>query len=199
MGVNSAGLFSKLNSLDSVLKEVQPTVFFIQESKFKQQGKIKTENARNYQIFELLRKESNGGGLTIGALHDVESVWLSEGDDTVEVLVIQVRFGELVVRCVGAYGPQETNSVDRKQKFWERLSKEVIDADENDDAFILQMDGNLWAGTEIIKRDPHSCNQNGKHFKEFLIKHPHLVVVNNVDLCEGLITRRRKLPKGWKS
>ena len=117
MGVNSAGLFSKLNSLDSVLKEVQPTVFFIQESKFKQQGKIKTENARNYQIFELLRKESGGGGLAIGALHDVEPVWLSEGDDTVEVLVIQVRFGELVVRCVGAYGPQETDSIDRKQKF----------------------------------------------------------------------------------
>ena len=32
---------------------------------------------------------------------------------------------------------------------------------------------------------------NGKLFKEFLHKFPHLTVVNATQLCEGLITRRR--------
>ena len=54
------------------------------------------------------------------------------------------------------------------------------------------MDGNLWAGKQIMKNDAYEQNQNGKMFQEFLKKHPHLIVVNNLDLCEGLITRRRK-------
>ena len=58
------------------------------------------------------------------------------------------------------------------------------------------MDGNLWAGKEVIKNDVHECNNNGKLFQEFLKKHTHLIVVNNLDLCQGLITRRRKTSKG---
>ena len=108
------------------------------------------------------------------------------------MLVIQVKIGELLVRCVGAYGPQENDLVDRKVKFWERLSLEVEEAQENDTAFILQMDGNLWAGKNIIKNDVHDQNHNGKMFQEFLTKHSHLIVVNNLPQCEGLITRRRQ-------
>ena len=33
-------------------------------------------------------------------------------------------------------------------------------------------------------------------FQEFLKKHTHLIVVNHLDLCQGLITRRRKTSKG---
>ena len=57
------------------------------------------------------------------------------------------------------------------------------------------MDGNLWAGRTIIKDDPHNCNQNGKLFQEFLVKHPHLKVVNSLDICEGVVTRNRKTTK----
>ena len=196
VGVNAAGLATKLKSLDFVLKEIDPTIFFIEETKLKTSGKIKTENSGNYQIFELLRKDSAGGGLAIGAKTDVEPVWLSEGDDLVEVLVVQVKVGDLIIRCVGAYGPQEKDAIERKNKFWERLSHEVEEAQMNNSAFIIQMDGNLWAGKEIMKNDVHDCNQNGKMFRKFLKKHSHLTVVNNLDICEGLITRRRETTKG---
>ena len=66
IGVNSAGLSSKLHSFDKIL----------QETKMKVIGKIKTENAKNYQIFELVRKSSCGGGLAIGVLNDLTPVWL---------------------------------------------------------------------------------------------------------------------------
>ena len=196
VGVNCAGLTNKLNSLDYLLSNIQPTVFFIQETKQRRQGKIKTENSKNYQIFELTRKNLNGGGLAIGAVHDVEPVWISEGDDEVEVLVIQIRLGDIYVRCLAGYGPQEKDPSERKLSFWSRLSKEVIEAQENESAFILQMDGNLWAGNEVIKGDVRECNQNGKLLKDFLVKHPHLTVVNSLEICEGLITRRRKTTRG---
>jgi hypothetical protein len=54
------------------------------------------------------------------------------------------------------------------------------------------MDGNFRAGPEIIPGDPHSMNNNGKLFKEFLSKNSHLSVVNSLNLCSGLITRRRQ-------
>ena len=90
------------------------------------------------------------------------------------------------------YGPQENHSLDKKTKFWSRLATEVEDALENQKAIIIQMDGNLWAGPEVIKNDPHQCNQNGQLFRDFLKMFPQLYVVNNLDLCQGLITRRRQ-------
>ena len=43
----------------------------------------------------------------------------------------------------------------------------------------------------IIKNDPKKQNKNGKLFEEFLLKNPHLSVVNALTICEGDITRVR--------
>ena len=55
------------------------------------------------------------------------------------------------------------------------------------------MDGNLWAGKGIINNDPKKQNQNGKLFEEFLLRNPHLSVVNALTICEGDITRVRHI------
>ena len=36
-------------------------------------------------------------------------------------------------------------------------------------------------------------NRNGKLFIEFLERNPSLIVVNALDVCEGLITRKREV------
>ena len=191
VGFNSAGLSSKLDSFDHILTTIQPSVFFIQETKLRKQGKIKTQNSKNSQIFELIRKDKQGGGLAIGVVKDLEPVWISEGDDNIEVLVVEIKIEDLKTRCICAYGPQEKDSQDKKLNFWARLSEEVRESEENESAIIIQMDGNLWAGEEIIQEDPNNCNANGKLFKEFLLQHPNLTVVNSLEICEGKITRRR--------
>ena len=56
---------------------------------------------------------------------------------------------------------------------------------------IIQMDGNLWAGPNLVPGDPNPENNNGKMFKAFLSKFPHLTVINSMDVCEGIITRQR--------
>ena len=66
VGVNSAGLTSKLSSFDHLLSSIEPSIFFIEETKMKTQGRIKTKNSQKYQIFELVRKDKCGGGLAIG-------------------------------------------------------------------------------------------------------------------------------------
>ena len=64
MGVNAAGLRPKLMTFKKVLKDLNPSVFSVQETKMKQKGKLKIED---YIIFEKIRnKKENGGGIAIG-------------------------------------------------------------------------------------------------------------------------------------
>ena len=188
MGVNSAGLRSKLTTFRKVLSELKPSIFFVEETKYKEVGKIKFEN---YIVFELVRKNKDGGGLAIGCETELQPVWLREGDDTVEALSVEIFVKKMKIRCCIAYGPQEDDLIERKEKFWTYIEEDVIKADESDSGFILHFDGNLWAGSQIITNDPRSQNRNGKLFHEFLQRNPHLTVVNSLPQCDGLVTRRR--------
>ena len=102
------------------------------------------------------------------------------------------------IRLCVAYGPQETEQVLKKEEFWKYLDEEVFQADNGGTGFILQFDGNLWAGNNIIPGDPRCQNRYGRLFQEFLERHPQLTIVNSLDLCEGLITRTRN-SEGKKS
>ena len=193
LSVNCNGVSSKLQSLEHVIRTLAPSVFCLQETKLANSGKIKIESSKNYVIFELTRKVGggHGGGLAIGALKDLEPEWVSQGDDTTEVLVIQVKVGHLTVRICCAYGPQETDSIERKSLFWSRLHAEADLAAEINCEFILVMDGNLHAGDNIVPGDPNIQNSNGRLFHNFLMNNSNLTLFNGSDICDGLITRSR--------
>ena len=79
----------------------------------------------------------------------------------------------------------------RKESFWKYLNVEVQKAKDDEAGLILQMDGNLWAGNNIIKGDVKKQNQNGRYFERFLQENSHLNMVNALNLCEGKITHVR--------
>jgi hypothetical protein len=82
-----------------------------------------------------------------------------------------------------------------EKKVWSLLDKEVTAATIRRSGLIIK-DANIWAGDKLIPGDPNSQNNNGKLFENFLSRNPHLVCVNSLDLCKGLITRVRKIQKG---
>ena len=48
------------------------------------------------------------------------------------------------IRCVAAYGPQETGPTsEEKLRFWMQLDAEVTATENNNTGFILQMDANV--------------------------------------------------------
>ena len=188
MGVNSGGLKSKLPTLKKVLHELEPTIFCIEETKYKEPGKLKVDG---YEVFELLRKDKEGGGIAIGCKKELHPTWVREGDDYVEAISINILVKNLTIRCCAAYGCQENEAIDRKEAFWDYLEEEVEYAKNSGSGFILHFDGNLWAGNSILPGDPRPQNKNGKLFQTFLSRHQHLTVVNALPICEGLITRRR--------
>ena len=190
MGVNAAGLKSKLASFKKVLSDLRLSVFLIEETKYKETGHLKVGN--DFVIYELVRKSENGGGgLALGCLKDLNPCWVSEGNDQVEALSVDIFLKNIKIRCCVAYGPQESDNVEKKEAFWEHLDKEVEEACKAGAGFVLQFDGNLWAGDNVIPADPRPQNKNGKLFVEFLERNPNLTVVNSLSLCQGLITRSR--------
>ena len=79
---------------------------------------------------------------------------------------------------------------------WEYIEKEVQNSTKNGASLIIQMDGNLWAGSNIIEGDPDKQNQNGKIFQTLLERNQHLSVVNALKVCDGKITREKNTIKG---
>ena len=125
MGVNSAGLGSKMSTFKKVLSELKPSVFLVEETKFKDAGKLKIDN---FLIYELIR----------------------ENHDTVEALSVEISLKNLKIRCCAAYGCQESDLIERKEKFWKYLEDDVFFAEQSGAGFILHFDGNLWAGSDIV-------------------------------------------------
>ena len=189
LAVNANGLRSKLRTFKQVLSKLNPAVFFVEESKYRDAGRLKLEN---YIIFELIRKDKDGGGLALGCAQELQPVWLREGSNQVEAMSVEIFVRNMKMRCCIAYGPQENENIEKKEEFWKYLDEDVLQATASGSGFILHFDGNLWAGGEIIPGDPRPHNRNGKLFQEFLERHPHLSVANALPQCEGLITRSRR-------
>ena len=189
IGVNSAGLRSKLMTFKKVLDDLKPGVFFVEETKMKETGKLKFEN---YVVYEKVRKSRDGGGgIAIGCLKELYPAWVREGDEEIETLSVNIFVQNMKIRCCVAYGCQESELNDKKELFWKYLDEEVEEAAKDGSGLIIQFDGNLWAGSHIIPNDPRPQNRNGKFFENFLKRNPNLTVVNALDLCDGLITRSR--------
>ena len=190
---NAAGMNCKLKSFEAILSTLKPQVWMLQETKLKPNGKVKCESINDYQVFYLNRQKSQGGGLALGVHKNIESTLIKEGDDEVEIIAVQTVLGKIPTRIIVGYGPQENALVERKNKFWDFVENEVTEAEALDHGIIFQMDGNLHAGASLIKEDPNIQNRNGKLFMDFLSRNESLVVLNTLNKCKGVITRRRKV------
>ena len=88
LGVNAAGLGSKMMTFKKVIHELKPSVFLVQETKFKECGKLKIDN---FIIYELVRQNSDGGGgLALGVAKELFPAFVREGDDDVEALSVEI-------------------------------------------------------------------------------------------------------------
>ena len=68
-------------------------------------GQIKIEN---YEIFEVVRKNCPLGGSIMTGIHkNLSPVFISGGEDNLEILVVQAKIGCFDCRFINGYGPQE--------------------------------------------------------------------------------------------
>ena len=192
-GINCAGIKSKIKTFDNVIKKVQPKIWTLQETKLKSNETIKCEAVSSYQVYYRNRQNSQGGGIALGVDKNLKSTLIREGDNETEAISVKIFLNDIEFRIITAYGPQENALKEQKEQFWEFIEQEINAAELQGEGVIIQMDGNLHAGEDFIKGDRNKQNQNGKNFCDFLKRNPELVVVNSLDMCNGIITRKRKV------
>ena len=87
-------------------------MFFIEETKLKDVGKVKFDN---YILFEKPRKKkTSGGGIAIGCIEELNPVWVKEAEDDVEALSIEIFVKKMKIRCCVTYGLQENEEIDKQ-------------------------------------------------------------------------------------
>ena len=128
IGINANGVKSKWGTFKKLIRELQPSVCSMQETKCNVKGQFKLND---YYVYELVREKKGGGGLAIGALKDLKPVWIKEGNDEVEAITIEINVKKLAISFTVAYGPQENDQIERKTKFWCRIQDEIREAQEN--------------------------------------------------------------------
>ena len=134
----------------------------VQETKLKPNETISCASINDFQVYYKNLQESQVGGIALGVSKEFESTLIKEGEGEVEALSVKVFLKEIQVRAVTAYGPQENALKDLKDRFWEYLEEEVNSAEFEGEGLMIQMDGNLHAGQDLIKDDPNKQNQNGR-------------------------------------
>ena len=130
--------------------------------------------------------------MAIGVKTILEPVFIAEGCDDSEYLVVGLNLDKFKLRIICGYAPQETAPTEKKIKFWGDIDHQVDDADLNGAAVVIQMDSNSWLGDELIKGDPNKINNNGKRVEDFMKRNPNIHLINGTDKCKGTITRQRQ-------
>ena len=91
------------------MSDLTPSIFCIQETKFKQTGYLQLGD---YKIFESIRapepgrliNHQSGGGLALGCLRVLKPVWVRDGGDNAEALSVVINVKHMRIRTCVAYG-----------------------------------------------------------------------------------------------
>ena len=188
MGNNVAGMKSKKESFYNLIKQLNPGVNMLQETKFYQKGSIKVNNI---SVFEKLRV---GGGLMTLVHNNFMPVLIPTQNGSKisqNVLVVEGVIGKIRIRFINAYGVQETASAEDRCEFFALLDQEVQFCVNNGILLCLELDANAKVG-ELIENNPQEeISPNGRLLIE-IIERNNLILVNGTSKCEGKITRQKQ-------
>ena len=67
--------------------------------------------------------------------------------------------GNQSIRLILAYGAQENELKEKKDKFLIFIEEKVVVAENEGQGLIIQLDGNLHAGPALLKDDPNPQNR----------------------------------------
>ena len=119
MGVNAAGLGSKLLSFRNILEKLCPSVVFVEETKFIGD---KTVDLEGFAVYTKNRaKCEKGGGILLAVKKELQPALVRDGGEQVEALSVCITTNQMNIRCVIAYGCQESAKVKQKDDFWSYL------------------------------------------------------------------------------
>ena len=185
------GFRSKKDSLKQILCEHDVDILLLTETKVHTSSSIKLEG---YQLFPAVRSKRQGGGILVAIKYGLcSSIMVDKGDEA-EFITVRLRFDDQHIRLVLVYGPQENDSVNKIQDFYDSISVQVERANLAGDSVFLVGDFNAKLGAEIIRGEIHRMSNNGACLNGIIEKY-NLAVLNALEICSGTFTWvKNKIP-----
>ena len=96
--------------------------------------------------------------MAAGFLHDLKPVLIREGGEQEEVMSVMITAGSIKIRCIVGYGCQENDPIrhEKSENYWDFIEKEIIEAEENGEGVLIQMDANAHTGPTVVKEDKNA-------------------------------------------
>ena len=177
--VNINGFMSKLDSLASILDNIQPDVVTLNETKVKNSGKLKTFfKERGYDV--LIRVN---GGIAIAARNKFKIINVTTTENK---HILTGLISNLNIRIIAGYGPQETVPKEDREFFFDDLSTEVQASTNLGNKPVII--GDLNAKIEPVDGTLSSKSSNGDLLLDVINEH-ELEVLNYNLSCTGKWTR----------
>ena len=102
-------------------------------------GQIKLDG---FYTYEHIRSNKGGGGVALSARKELKPAFLNDGGEDVEAVTVDIHLKAMTISVTSAYGPQESDNIEKKNAFWQYLSNEASKVKSYGKGFILQGDLN---------------------------------------------------------
>ena len=155
---NVNGFKSKADSINQIILEHNIDVVLLCETKVYSNSAI---GIRGFQSFPAVMQKNCGGGLYIGIRHGLCESVMTDSGRIAEFITVRPNCWDRGLRVILVYGPQEYDSEENRNDFYDSISVEIERSYLNGDSFILAGDFNAKLGSSIIKNDIHLMSQNG--------------------------------------
>ena len=179
---NINGYQSKSESFHEAVDKIKPEIIVLCETKAAQKNTLKKDFI-GYDLITKQIKKGKGGILCgvkkqLGALSVLE---VTTGSNE-NLLSVKISFPKWSLRVVVAYGPQENDTIEKKEEFFSDLEIEVEACKVNGDKLIVV--GDLNSKIEMRNGELKALSSNGK-FLINIINARKLQVLNFSDKCAG--------------
>ena len=188
---NIRGLKSKLESLCEIVEAGKPDIVAIVETMLDNKDEIQIDG---YEIFRNDRITGGGGGILVALKKDLRGITVREdekGKQITESMWLRINNGKVDVKLGVVYNPQESKTSKMVQRaIYKEIEDEVQMAIVRKQKLILLGDMNCKVG-ECIKGNRKEITVGGK-FMMKMMKENNLILVNSMELTNGIWTREEK-------
>ena len=96
---------------------------------------------------------------------------MTDNGRNAEFITVRMNCRDRALRVILVYGPQEYDSEENGNDFYDSISVEIERCYLNGDSFNLAGDFNAKLGSDIIKNDIHPKSQNGGKLYRLILKY----------------------------
>lgn len=184
MYANIQGFTGKKTSLEHIIQITQSDIILLAETMTR---KVELKGCES--IYPKQSIGQNVGALVTGSVRSYHKMKLYEPNETINMLGFRIEVKDVGIRLYTAHLKQQsTNTKDEIASQFDEIRNQFRSASIGREGMMILFDANVHVGCEGVSRCEDVQDDGGKLLLN-LVREEGLTIVNNLDLCDGCITR----------